>query len=268
MHLYCVRCRHVVMALSRVSEKYATVIPMVRNVTGKAGSSVVAARPSPCHIPRSRLCTFAWPCRASRPQFALIRKACQAYGLEMVEGAGFEADDVIASLALEVCMGTRLGLIVGLDVAITTMDLVILGESHTCNVGMVTTRTVASVSGSSFLTRSRRMEHAPKTRRHAYPCPCRGRKDTKPEELKRLGWCAYCWILHTGNSTLIFFIIAETQIIGMVGIFLYRCVVSCRCCASNGIRHVDTIISGNGTDGIGCRNTTPYRRRLQPAWPT
>eukprot|EP00752_Nemacystus_decipiens_P003362 g3109.t1 len=36
-----------------------------------------------------------------RPQFALIREACEAYGLEMVEGAGYEADDVIASLALE-----------------------------------------------------------------------------------------------------------------------------------------------------------------------
>lgn len=32
----------------------------------------------------------------------MIRKACEAYGLEMVEGVGYEADDVIASLALEV----------------------------------------------------------------------------------------------------------------------------------------------------------------------
>lgn len=37
-----------------------------------------------------------------RPQFALIRKACEAYGLETIEGAGYEGDDVIASLALEV----------------------------------------------------------------------------------------------------------------------------------------------------------------------
>ena len=37
-----------------------------------------------------------------RPQFALIRSACEAYGLGVVEGVGFEADDVIASLALEV----------------------------------------------------------------------------------------------------------------------------------------------------------------------
>lgn len=37
-----------------------------------------------------------------RPQFALIRSACKAYGLDIVEGVGFEADDVIASLALEV----------------------------------------------------------------------------------------------------------------------------------------------------------------------
>lgn len=42
-------------------------------------------------------------CRGNRPQFALIREACQAYGLDMIEGAGYEADDVIASLALEVC---------------------------------------------------------------------------------------------------------------------------------------------------------------------
>ncbi|CAM9408555.1 unnamed protein product [Pylaiella littoralis] len=38
---------------------------------------------------------------ALRPQFALIKEACQAYGLETVEAVGFEADDVIASLALE-----------------------------------------------------------------------------------------------------------------------------------------------------------------------
>lgn len=37
-----------------------------------------------------------------RPQFALIKKACEAYGLETVEGTGFEADDAIASFALEV----------------------------------------------------------------------------------------------------------------------------------------------------------------------
>ena len=241
---------------------------MVRNVTGKAGSSVVATRPSPCHIPRSRLCTFAWPCRASRPQFALIRKACQAYGLEMVEGAGYEADDVIASLALEVCMGTLLGVIVGLDVAITTMDLVIQGESHTCNVGMVTTRTAASVSGSSFLTRSITTHGA--CSQDTAPCislPLQRaeRHETRRAQETRL----VCIVLDTAYRQLNIniFIIAENQIIGMVGIFLYRCVVSCRCCASNGIRHVDTIISGNGTDGIGCRNTTPYRRRLQPAWP-
>ncbi|CAM9139113.1 unnamed protein product, partial [Laminaria digitata] len=36
-----------------------------------------------------------------RPQFALIRSACEAYGLDIVEGVGFEADDVLASLALE-----------------------------------------------------------------------------------------------------------------------------------------------------------------------
>ena len=53
------------------------------------------------------LCGFVWLRRASRPQFALIRKACEAYGLEMIEGAGYEADDVIASLALEVCVGSR-----------------------------------------------------------------------------------------------------------------------------------------------------------------
>lgn len=47
-----------------------------------------------------------WPCGASRPQFALIRRACEAYGLEMIEGAGYEADDVIASLALEVRLDT------------------------------------------------------------------------------------------------------------------------------------------------------------------
>lgn len=45
---------------------------------------------------------FAFGGRANRPQFALIRYACRAYGLEMIEGAGYEADDVIASLALEV----------------------------------------------------------------------------------------------------------------------------------------------------------------------
>jgi len=37
-----------------------------------------------------------------RPQFGFVRKACQAYGLEVIEGAGYEADDVIATLALEV----------------------------------------------------------------------------------------------------------------------------------------------------------------------
>eukprot|EP00903_Cladosiphon_okamuranus_P018931 g17412.t1 len=36
-----------------------------------------------------------------RSQFTLIRRACDAYGLEVIEGAGYEADDVIATLALE-----------------------------------------------------------------------------------------------------------------------------------------------------------------------
>ncbi|CAN0540318.1 unnamed protein product, partial [Ectocarpus sp. 12 AP-2014] len=40
-----------------------------------------------------------------RPQFALVRKACEAYGLETIEGPGFEGDDVIASLALEAVIG-------------------------------------------------------------------------------------------------------------------------------------------------------------------
>lgn len=42
------------------------------------------------------------PSRLRRPQFALIRSACEAYGLDIVEGVGYEADDVLASLALEV----------------------------------------------------------------------------------------------------------------------------------------------------------------------
>ncbi|CAN0541035.1 unnamed protein product, partial [Scytosiphon promiscuus] len=36
-----------------------------------------------------------------RPQFALIRSACEAYGLDIVEGIGYDADDVLASLAVE-----------------------------------------------------------------------------------------------------------------------------------------------------------------------
>ncbi|CAM9489835.1 unnamed protein product [Ectocarpus sp. 8 AP-2014] len=42
---------------------------------------------------------------ALRPQFALVRQACEAYGLETIEGPGYEGDDVIASLALEAVIG-------------------------------------------------------------------------------------------------------------------------------------------------------------------
>ncbi|CAM9201306.1 unnamed protein product [Choristocarpus tenellus] len=35
------------------------------------------------------------------PQFSLIREACEAYGLRVVDQSGFEADDVIASLAAQ-----------------------------------------------------------------------------------------------------------------------------------------------------------------------
>ncbi|CAN0222404.1 unnamed protein product, partial [Ectocarpus fasciculatus] len=42
---------------------------------------------------------------ALRPQFALIREACEAYGLDTIEGPGYEGDDVIASLALEAVIG-------------------------------------------------------------------------------------------------------------------------------------------------------------------
>ncbi|CAM9227746.1 unnamed protein product, partial [Ascophyllum nodosum] len=36
-----------------------------------------------------------------RPQFALIKRACEAYGLDVFESQGYEADDVIASLAFQ-----------------------------------------------------------------------------------------------------------------------------------------------------------------------
>ncbi|CAM9756081.1 unnamed protein product [Hapterophycus canaliculatus] len=35
----------------------------------------------------------------------MIKRACEAYGLEMIEGLGYEADDIIASLALEAVTG-------------------------------------------------------------------------------------------------------------------------------------------------------------------
>ncbi|CAM9927136.1 unnamed protein product, partial [Sphacelaria rigidula] len=36
-----------------------------------------------------------------KPQFALVRQACEAYGFEVVRGPGFEADDVIAAVTLQ-----------------------------------------------------------------------------------------------------------------------------------------------------------------------